>query len=148
MLACFVVLSWIIRAYTRTCIAGNGNQLWLQGGIDERAEVEAAHVVDGAEVECVQLERRQVEGVEDAELAELDDGLQLLELEDGVDVKDLCLEQGLEGQCVEVVVDGQGLEDGEVDRVDRAQVANVQRVEGQVVELGDIKDAAGLDVGG
>lgn len=141
-------MSWGVQGCTRTCVASNGDQLWLQGGIDERAEVEGAHVVDGAEVERVQLERRQVEGVEDAELAELDDGLQLLELEDGVDIEDLCLEQGLEGQCVEVVVDGQGLEDGEVDRVDRAQVADVQRVEGQVVELGNIKDAASLDIGG
>lgn len=95
----------------------------------------------------MKVECREIKRVEDAELAECDEGLELLELEDGVDVEDLRLEQSLEGKGVEVVVDGESLQNAEVDTVQLGQVANVQRVEGQVVELANVKGATLLDIG-
>lgn len=106
-------------------IVSNGLDLRHQGGIDERAKVEGAHVVDQAKVEDTEVERGKVKCVENTELTELNNGVQLLELEDGINIEDLCLEQTLEGQSIQVVIDGERLENGEVDIVDGAQVANI-----------------------
>lgn len=90
----------------------------------------------------------EVEGVEDAELAELEEDLELLELEDGVDVKDVGREQALESQGVEVVADGELLEETQVQGVDDVQVAEVEGVEAQVVEGRGIEEATLLSSGG
>lgn len=121
----------------------DGSDLGDERGIDERGQVEGADVVDEAELQGLEVQAGEVEGVEDTELAELDEGLKLLELQNGVDVEGLALEETLKSEGVEVVLDSQGLEDLQVQGVDAVQVVDVQRVELlQVVELGDVQLSA------
>lgn len=127
----------------------DGGDLGHQGGVDQGAEVEGADALDEAELEDLEVQAGQVDGgvAEDAELLELEQGLQLLELEDVVDAEGGGREEGLEGEGVEVVVDGELLEQVHVERVDGVQVAQVQRVEGQVVERAGVEGAALLGGG-
>lgn len=131
-----------------TLLGGDGLDLGDQRSIDERAEVESTDVVDEAELESSKVEAGEVEGVEDAELTELEEHLQLLELEDGVDVEDVGREQGLEGQSVEVVLDGELLEQAQVEGVDDVEVAQVKGVEAEAVELGSVENTTLLSSGG
>lgn len=131
-----------------TLLGGNSLDLGHQGGIDERAEVESTDVVYETELESSEVEAGEVEGVEDAELTELEDHLQLLQLKDGVDVEDVGREQRLEGQSVEVVLDGELLEQAQVKGVDDVEVAQVKGVETEAVELGSVEYTALLSSGG
>jgi hypothetical protein len=126
-----------------TGLLRDGSDLRDQGLVNERAQVKGADVVDEAELQGLEVQAGEVEGVEDAKLAELEDGLELLELQEGVDVEGLVLEQTLEGEGVEVVLDSQGVEELQVQGVDAVQVVDVQGVELlQVVELGDVQLSA------
>lgn len=129
-------------------LGSDGLDLRHQGSIDERAEVESTDVVDEAELESGKVQAAEVEGVEDAELTELEQGLELLELQDGVDVEDVGGEQRLKGQSVEVVLDGELLEQTQVEGVDDVEVAQVQGVEAEAVELGGVEGTTLLSSGG
>lgn len=115
--------------------------------VDEGAEVEAANVVDEAEVQATELETREIEAVEDTNLAEGQEGLELLELQDGVEVEDVVLEQTREGVDVEVVDLAELSEELEVEAVDGSQVLDVQGVErAKVVELREVDNATALNL--
>lgn len=131
-----------------TLLSGNSLDLRDQGSIDERAEVESANVVDETELEELELEVAEVEGVENTELAKLEQDLELLELQDGVDVEDVGGEQRLKAESVEVVLDGELLQETQVERVDDVEVAQVQGVEAEAVELGSVENTALLSSGG
>lgn len=119
------------------------SDLGNQGGIDQGGQVEGADVVNETKLQGLEVQAGQVKGVEDAELAELEQGLELLELQEGVDVKVVALEETLEGKGVEVVLDSQGVEELQVQGVDDVQVVDVQGVELlQVVELRDVQRTA------
>lgn len=127
----------------RTGLLRDGSDLGDQRGIDERGQVEGADVADEAELQGLEVQAGEVEGVEDAKLTELQDGLELLELQEGVDIEGLALEETLEGEGVEVVLDSQGVEELQVQGVDAVQVVDVQGVELlQVVELRDVQLSA------
>lgn len=119
-------------------------------GRDELLEVEHTDVVEEAELEVLQLERGQVEAAEDAELVDLQKGVQRLQLEQALDVKGVLLEEGLELQDVEVVDAGQVAEELELERVDVEQVVEVDLAElVEPVELAGVElEPAGLEVGG
>lgn len=133
----------LLDAGLHTGLLRDGSDLGDQRGVDQGAQVKGADVVDEAELQGLEVQASEVEGVEDAELAELEDGLELLELQEGVDVEGLALEETLEGEGVEVVLDSQGVEELQVQGVDAVQVVDVKGVEPlQVVELGDVQLSA------
>lgn len=133
---------------SHTTTLDDRGDLGNQRSINQRAQVEGTNVVDEAELEKLELQVAEVEGIKHAELTELEEDLELLELEDGVDVEDVGREQTLESQSVEVVADGELLEETQVQRVDDVQVAEVKGVEAQVVQGAGIEDTALLSSGG
>lgn len=119
------------------------SDLGNQGGVDQGGQVEGADVVNETKLQGLEVQAGQVKGVEDAELAELEQGLELLELQEGVDVEVVALEETLESKGVEVVLDSQGVEELQVQGVDDVQVVDVEGVELlQVVELRDVQRTA------
>lgn len=116
--------------------------------VNQAVDVEAAHAVDQAKVDVVEVERRKVEAVEQAQLGQLQHHLQLLELEQRLQVELALLEQVLERQNVEVVDRAELRQKLQVQAVDHVEVLEVLVLEVEVVELREVERAAGGDVRG
>jgi hypothetical protein len=118
-------------------------------GGDELLQVENTDVVEQTEVEVLELERGEVESAENAELVDLEEGVQRLQLEKALKVEGLLLEEALELQNVEVVDAGQVAKEAELQGVDVEQVVQVdlvevlEAVEGVDVELKGARLKAG-----
>ena len=126
---------------------GDRGDLADDGGDDELAKVDDANVVEQAEVEEVQLQAGEVEAVENAELADLQEGVQGLELQQAVEVEDLVLEEALELQHVEVVDLSEAAQQVQLQRVDVEQVVEVDLLEAaEVVDQTEVEgDGALID---